>query len=125
MITFDSHEFSTLAADLGKTGVRVTGVMVKVFHEGANDLVKTWAAYARETSGEHGKYYPDSIDAEQIISSDIAFEIGPNPRKPQGGMAFETGSANQPPHPDGQRAADHEVPLLERRIQTALAYLGL
>lgn len=125
MITFDTHELSALAADLGKTGLRATPVMVKVFDEGADQIAKTWRDNARVSSGVHGKHYPDSIDTERIISSDIAIEIGPNPRKPQGKMAFESGSVNQPPHPDGQRATDHEIPLLERRIQTALAYLGL
>lgn len=125
MITFDTHELTALATDLGKTALRTTSVMVKVFDEGADQLAQTWRTNARATSGVHGKHYPDSIDTEQILSTDIAFEIGPNPRKPQGKMAFESGSVNQPPHPDGQQATDREVPLLERRIQTALAYLGL
>lgn len=126
MINFDVDELVALASDLGKTGLRATGVMTKVFAEGADDLTKTWAANARQTSGVHGKHYPESIDNQRLLSTGIAFEIGPNPSKPQGSMAFETGSVNQPPHPDGQRAADSDIPLLYRRIDIALnSELGL
>jgi hypothetical protein len=126
MIRFDTDELVALSVDLGKTARRTTGVMTKVFAEGADDLVKTWARNARETSGAHGKHYPNSIDSERLLSTGIAFEVGPNPAKPQGNMAFETGSANQPPHPDGQRAADQQIPLLQRRIDIALnSDLGL
>ena len=125
MITFDTGELSALARDLGRMSARTTGSMIGVFREGADDLVKEWAANARATSGEHGKHYPNSIDSEMQIGTDIAFEVGPNPAKPQGGMAFETGSVNQPPHPDGQRAADTIIPSIDRRIDAALGHLGL
>lgn len=125
MITFDTHELATLAVDLGKIGAKSTGVMVKVFKESGDELVKEWAANARETAGEHGRRYPDSIDSEMQLSTDIVIEVGPNPAKPQGKMSFENGSSKQPPHLDGQRAADVVVPRVDRRIDAALAYLGL
>lgn len=126
MINFDTDELVALSADLGRTAIKTTVVMTKVFADGADDLVKTWARNARETSGVHGKHYPDSIDSERLLGTNIAFEVGPNPTKPQGKMAFETGSAKQPPHPDGQRAADEIVPKLQRRIDIALrSDLGL
>lgn len=125
MITFDAHELAALAVNFDKTASKLTPKLIPVFREGADDLVKTWAANARETSGTHGKHYPNSIDHEMHLSTDIVFEIGPNPAKPQGGMSFEMGSVNQPPHLDGQRAADTEIPLIDRRIQSALAFLGL
>lgn len=125
MIRFDTSELAALAVDLGRTGIRTTGVMTDVFSEGADDLVKTWASNARATSGVHGRHYPDSIDSERLLGANIAFEVGPNPSKPQGGMHFESGSVNQPPHPDGQRAADQQIPLLQRRIDIALGGLGL
>ena len=125
MITFDAHELSALAVDLGKIGVKSTSTMVKVFRESGDQLVKTWAANATETSGQHGRHYPKSIDMEMQVSTDIVIEVGPNPAMPQGGMSFEYGSRNQPAHLDGQRAADAEIPLIDRRITAALAYLGL
>lgn len=125
MIRFDTDELVALSADLGRTGIRTTGVMTKVFATGADDLVKSWAANARQSSGAHGKHYPDSIDSERLFGTDIAFEVGPNPSKPQGKMAFETGSVNQPPHPDGQRAADSVIPYIQDNIRAALGDLGL
>lgn len=125
MITFDAHELTTLAVDLGKIGAKSTVAMVTVFKDSGDDLVKEWAANARETAGVHGKHYPDSIDSEMQISTDIVIEAGPNPAKPQGNMSFENGSANQPPHLDGQRAADVVIPRIDRRIDAALAHLGL
>lgn len=125
MIRFDTHELASLAVEFDKIASKATPTLLNVFRDGADDLVKAWAANARETSGEHGKHYPNSIDHEMHLSTDIVFEIGPNPRRPQGGMSFEYGSVNQPPHLDGQRAADVEIPRIDRRIQSTLAYLGL
>lgn len=125
MITFDTRELSALAADLGRISVRSVPAMIGVFKQGGNDLVHEWAANARATSGTHGKHYPESIDSEMQVGTNIVVEVGPNPAKPQGSMSFENGSVNQPPHLDGQRAADVIVPLLERRIEAALSGLGL
>lgn len=125
MITFDTHELDTLARDLGQAGYRATGVMTKVFEEGAERLTQTWQANARQSSGSHGRLYPESIDSERVISTDIVIEIGPNPSKPQGKMAFETGSENQPPHPDGQRAADTQSSWLYGAVGHAIDDLGL
>jgi hypothetical protein len=125
MVSFDASQLEGLAAELGRIGARSVPVMTSVFQQGADDLVTAWAANARQTSGVHGKHYPDSIDAERRVSTNITFEVGPNPAKPQGSMAFETGSAKQPPHPDGQRAADVELPKIDRAITAALSELGL
>lgn len=125
MIRFDAGDLAALSVDLGKTGVRLTGQLQKVFVEAGDDLVKTWASNARETSGEHGRHYPDSIDKDLLISRDIVVEVGPNPAKPQGGMSFEYGSVNQPPHLDGQRAADELIPKIGRRVELTLGDLGL
>lgn len=125
MIVFDAHELSALAVDLGRVGTKAPATLIPVFVEAGDRLVKTWAENARLTAGEHGRHYPDSIDMDLAISTDIVVEVGPNPSKPQGGMSFEEGSVNQPPHLDGQRAADREIPLIDKRIDVALAHLGL
>lgn len=125
MITFDAHELAAVAVDIGKVGVQSTKAMVEVFQEGGDTLANAWAHNARQTSGVHGKYYPNSIDWEMQLSTNIVIEVGPNPDKPQGRMSFENGSVNQPPHLDGQRAADYELPVIERRVDRRLdAVLG-
>lgn len=120
MITFDTHELAAVAVDIGKIGVQSTKATVEVFQDGGEALSNAWAHNARATSGVHGKHYPDSIDWEMLLSTNIVIEVGPNPAKPQGKMSFEEGSVNQLPHLDGQRAADYEIPLIERRVNRRL-----
>lgn len=122
MIEFDTSELNALAVDLGDIGpasaVRVRGV----FQEAAFELKGKWRANATETAGDHGRLYPLAITYEtHLKASGIDVEIGPESGRPQGGMGpgFEFGSANQPAHLDGQRAADDVIPHLERRVLLA------
>jgi len=121
----DAREVAALAADLPSLPPRMVKPIDGVFKSGAEAIEKTWRENAEETAGAHGKHYPKSIDHERLLGTSLAFEIGPNPAKKQGRMSFEMGSRNQPPHLDGQKAADVEVPRVERNIQTALTFLGL
>ena len=118
-MSFDHRELDALAVDLGKLSAPTHKAVRGVFAEGAADLESRWRANATETAGEHGRLYPRSITAEEKFSTNILFEVGPDPSKPQGGMSFEYGSQNQPPHLDGQRAADDVIPRLARRIALA------
>lgn len=124
-MSIDSSDLRALAVDLGHIGARTTAAMFGVFREGGADLRDQWRSNARATSGEHGKHYPDSITMETRVSTSIEVEVGPDPRLPQGGMSFEFGSVKQPPHLDGQRAADTVIPRIERRIDAALGHLGI
>lgn len=125
MFTVDTSDLVALSRDLGKTGRKVTPTMVKVFTEAGVDLRDQWRENATATAGEHGKHYPKSITHELKVSTSIVVEIGPDKALPQGGMSFEYGSVNQPPHLDGQRAADSEIPKIDRRVDSALGHLGL
>jgi hypothetical protein len=122
---YDSRELRELGADLAGIGRRTAGPVIAAFGESAGDLASTWARNAKETAGVHGKHYPRSIDFEMRASTNVHFEVGPNKSKKQGGMGagFEYGSKNQPPHLDGQRAADEVLPRLEERVSRALVGL--
>lgn len=124
-MTIDARELYALSRDLSKIGATATASMFGVFKEAGDDLKNAWRENARATSGVHGKHYPDSITADMKVSTNIEVEVGPDPRLRQGGMSFEYGSVNQPPHLDGQRAADTVIPLIDRRIDIALAHLGV
>ena len=124
-LSVDASELYALSRDLGKTGAKSGLVMYGVFREAGEDLERAWKRNARATSGKHGKRYPDSITTDMRVSTNIEVEVGPDPRLPQGGMSFEFGSVNQPPHLDGQMAADEVVPRIDKRIDAALAHLGL
>jgi hypothetical protein len=101
-----ADEFFTLAKELGRAPRKVAVALYDVYKEQGEQFAKDWAANARETSGTHGKWYPDSIDSETHIALGIEVETGPNSSKKQGGMGrgFEFGGQNQPAHLDGARA---------------------
>lgn len=122
-MSIDASDLTALSRDLGKIGARATWSMIGVYREAGDILTRDWQANARVTSGEHGKHYPDSIDSSLRVSTDIVVEVGPNPAKPQGGMSFEYGSAKQPPHLDGQKAADKLGPVLGTMVDQALGQL--
>lgn len=70
---------------------------------------------ARRSAGKHGKHYHKAFSAER--RSALSWEWGPDSALPQGGMSFERGSRNQPPHHDIAKAADlHGAPQLARRM---------
>ena len=123
MIRFDDRELRTFGAELPRLGVKGARAMHAVIVEGGNELRDKWRDNATETAGEHGRLYPKSIDAKLVPSTDIIVDVGPNPSKPQGGMSFEFGSSKQPPHLDGQRAADEVIPKIAGRATTVLFHL--
>lgn len=127
MTTFDDRELNALAVDLSGITKKTHPVVRGVYQEGASDIKKEWQANAKESAGAHGRLYPYSIDWEEKVSTQLIFEIGPNESKTvagaqpgQAGEGYEYGSVNQPPHLDGNRAADRLVPLIERRIGIAV-----
>ena len=120
MIRFDTRGARELAASLPKLGVASVGAVYAAMGESAMDLRNTWRRNARETSGTHGRLYPNSIVVHPRLSTGVVFDIGPDPRLPQGGMSFEFGSSKQPPHLDGQRAMDEVQPRLEKRVSDAV-----
>lgn len=112
-----ADEVFELAKDLGRQSKEVASALYDVFVQEGETFARDWAANAKETSGEHGKHYPASIDSETKMSLDIHVVTGPNSGKRQGSMGrgFELGSVNQPPHLDGLRA----LPIAERRLERA------
>ena len=123
ILRFDRRGLDALAVDLPKHGTEAQKVIATILGDGATKLRDTWKRNAKETSGKHGKRYPDSIEVVRVVSTDLVYDIGPNPAKPQGGMSFEDGSVNQPPHNDGKKAADEIIPLIEGRIATAAFHM--
>lgn len=113
-----------LAADLSRIGAKAVPSARAVVLEVGEAFRDQWKANAAATAGVHGKHYPDSIDADlAYTTTSIAVEVGPNPAKPQGGMSFEFGSRNQPPHLDGARAFDVIEPRATAMIESAIGRL--
>lgn len=122
----DASEVYRLAGDFSAVGPRSVAPLREVMAQAGEALALEWRANAEETSGEHGKHYPKSIDSGLVFDvTGVSVDVGPNTSKPQGGMGkgFEFGSENQPPHLDGLRALDGFQQRAERMIDAAIAPL--
>lgn len=96
-----------LASDMKAIAVKAKPKLAKVVATNAREGRDQAKMYARQQHTMHGgtdKHYPNSITAERLLP--LAWVYGPDAAKPQGGMSFEFGSRNQPPHLDLARSAD-------------------
>ena len=118
-VTFNSTRIKALAADLGRVPARTGVAVAAVVAESANEGNKRAQDFARVSAGTAGKHYPDAFTATP--AGLLAWEYGPDASKPQGGMSFEHGSRNQPPHLDLAKSADLIAPLFSRAVQDAVA----
>jgi hypothetical protein len=115
------HDIGDLADDMASIVRRVRPDMRGVVKDGirvGRDLAR---ANAKRTAGAHGKHYPKAITAEMtsglgLFGNTISGEYGPDPALPQGGMSFEHGSRNQPPHNDLAKSADVVGPSFLRSV---------
>ena len=126
MIRGEASEVYRLAGDLSQIGFRTVPALREAMAGVGEAFAKEWADNARETSGTHGKHYPDSIDSELTFSvRGVTVEAGPNISKKQGrmGQGFEFGSENQPPHLDGLRALDGMQKRAEAIIDATVGHL--
>lgn len=98
------HGIDDLADDCRKIAVGARKDMAGVVRKNSREGNKIAKGFARESAGAHGKHYHKAFSAEAIAP--LAWEYGPNAAMPQGGMSFEFGSRNQPPHLDLARSAD-------------------
>lgn len=111
-----THTLDDLANDMAavtrKTATEPVKIVSKHVRMGAGLARK----FATKTAGEHGKLYPLSIGSDMDVDtlggslSAISGEWGPDSSMQQGGMSFEFGSRNQPPHGDIAKSADIVVP---------------
>lgn len=109
-----------LASDLKGIVRKVPGDLRKTVREGARVGNTVARDYARESSGSHGKHYPKAFSSEMVLhglGGLYAAEYGPDEAKPQGGMSFERGSRNQPPHNDLAKSADLMGPALAGEVR--------
>lgn len=107
-----THDIDVLAADLAGIATRGKADMARVVRSNAEQGNRIAKANAKRTAGSHGKHYPNAMSAEAITP--LTWEYGPDAAKPQGGMSFEFGSRNQPPHLDLNRSADVVGPKFAR-----------
>ncbi|MFB7224226.1 MULTISPECIES: hypothetical protein [Terrabacteria group] len=125
---FDMGEVRRLERHLTRSIPRLRREARAVTMRGAMNIKKDWRANARGTAGKHARLYPRSISYDFAAYGRDLFmaTIGPDKGGPQGalGNLLEYGSVKNPPHNDGGRALDAELPRFEAQMQL-LAERGL
>lgn len=112
-----------LESDLRKIATAAPRVFRKVVADNTkagNNLAK---ALARQSAGAHGKYYYRAFTTTLSSFPGLGLyvgEYGPDSELPQGGMSFERGSRNQPPHLDLNKSADLTGPTFADQATEAL-----
>lgn len=99
-----SHSIGDLARDCVGVASNARTELPRVVRRNAERGNELAATFARESAGKHGKLYHRAFSAEP--NGPLEWEYGPDAEQPQGGMSFEFGSRNQPPHLDLARSVD-------------------
>lgn len=119
-VHIDSRQIHVLADDFDKIPNRATHLVANAVERTAKDGNRIAKGFARSSAGRHGKLYPRAFSAESAGLLGLSWVYGPVSAMPQGGMSFEFGSRNQPPHLDLTKSADVIGPLLSKRIADAI-----
>jgi len=112
-----------LIADMKQVPVKVAKDCRATVREAAKVGNQVAKDNAKRTAGKHGKLYPRAFTWEAGSSfhgfgaSVYSAEYGPDIARPQGGMEFEHGSRNSPPHLDLAKSADLIGPSFAQEIR--------
>lgn len=110
-----THSIDELADDLTTIARNAPTTLKAVVRKNAMEGAKIARANASKQHTMNSRYdvhYPKSITWDQprgffgFGGGSYTAEYGPDPARPQGGMSFERGSRNQPPHNDLAKSAD-------------------
>lgn len=121
-----TNHLDDLTRDMAAIPVAAPKRMVGIVRDGAQAGASIARDFARESAGKHGKHYPNSITRETRApffgfgAGVYSAEYGPDAAKRQGGMSFEFGSRNQPPHLDLAKSADIVGPALVGEVRNML-----
>lgn len=119
MATAIYHSLEALERDMRTITTTFKPRVAVEVRDVAKDGTRSARRLARRSAGAHGRHYFKAITAER--HNPLEWEYGPDSAMPQGGMSFERGSRNQPPHHDLAKSADqHGAPDLARRAGRVL-----
>lgn len=117
-----THGIGDLARDLSRVPPELYRKGTRVVAKNARDGGMTARRIAKWTAGAHGKHYPKAITWDRgraflgFGGGQMVAEYGPDSSRPQGGMSFEDGSRNQPPHNDLAQSRDLIRPAFHRDV---------
>ena len=112
------HTIGDLERDLRSASERFPARVTDLVYSTARDGQKFARRFATKSARRHGIHYPNSI--QLTPRGNFAAEYGPDPSRPQGGMSFEYGSRNQPPHLDIAQSFDIAQARFATRIDQTL-----
>ena len=125
---FDMGDVRRLERHLARSIPRVRKDARAVTMRGALNVKTNWRANATQSSGKHARHYPRTVGFDFAAYGTDLFmaTIGPDKGGVQGplGAILEYGSVKNPPHNDGGRALDAELPLFLAQMEL-LAARGL
>lgn len=113
-----THSLDDLEADLRTIATRSPLMMRDVVRDNLRNGNRIAKANAKRSAGAHGKHYHRAFSTE--MTGATTGEYGPDSAMPQGGMSFERGSRNQPPHLDLARSADIAGPAFAKGVDDML-----
>lgn len=116
-----THSLGDLEADLRTIATTAPLRMRDVVRDNLRNGNRIARANAKRSAGAHGKHYHKAFSTE--MTGPTTGEYGPDSAMPQGGMSFERGSRNQPPHLDLARSADIIGPAFSKGVQDMLDHL--
>lgn len=120
MAEFDMSDVRRLQRHLARSIPRMRRDARAVTMRGAVNIKKNWRQNARASSGRHAPYYPNAVGFDfAAYGRDIFMAtIGPDKGARQGalGNILEYGSVKNPPHNDGGRALQAELPAFEAHL---------
>jgi len=122
-----SHNLDDLVSDMSKIPPIAVKDMHGIVKDGARIGGLDARANAKRTAGDHGRHYPSAITWDRSARSYYGFgggvitaEYGPESGRRQGGMSFEEGSRNQPPHRDLANSARSIGPAMAGELRSAM-----
>lgn len=121
MVVHVAHTLDELESDLKKIARGAKADFARVTRANAQRGNRNAKNYARESAGQHGKHYHKAFTVER--TGVTTYEYGPDSAMPQGGMSFEGGSRNQPPHNDLAKSADLLGPMFARDVSKVVGGL--
>lgn len=110
-----TDDIEGLAVDLTAIAMEAPTDMADMVRHNADAGARYAKSFAKQSAGKHGKLYPRTITTER--TGLLQYEYGPDSALPQGGMSFEFGSRNQPPHLDLAKSADLIGPRFARDVE--------
>lgn len=113
-----THTIDSLRKDLSDAPVKFVRKGSAAVRKNTRAGNRIGKGIARKSAGAHGKHYHKAWTAEMV--SPLVGVYGPDSAMPQGGMSFNGGSRNQPPHLDLEKSQDLMRPQFYRDVDDVL-----